>query len=50
MEAGVPHVICCRGRVFDGACKTFTKADEGMKDDESEHGKIWEVSEEHLNE
>lgn len=26
MEAGVPHVICCRGRVFDGACKTFTKA------------------------
>ena len=25
MEAGVPHVICCRGRVFDGACKTFTK-------------------------
>lgn len=26
MEAGVPHVVCCRGRVFDGACKTFTKA------------------------
>ena len=22
----MPHVICCRGRVFDGACKTFTKA------------------------
>ncbi|CAJ1455616.1 unnamed protein product [Effrenium voratum] len=26
MEAGVAHVVCCRGRVFDGACKTFTKA------------------------
>ncbi|CAE8655909.1 unnamed protein product [Polarella glacialis] len=26
MEAGVPHVICCRGKVFDGACKTFTRA------------------------
>ena len=31
MEAGVPHVICCRGHVFDGACKTFTKAESLLK-------------------
>lgn len=25
MEAGVPHVICCNGQIFDGACKIFTR-------------------------
>jgi len=26
VEAGVPHVVCCKGKVFDSACKSFTSA------------------------
>jgi len=26
IEVGVPHVVCCRGKVFDIACREFTRA------------------------